>query len=75
MNARPHTWKDNYREVRAAAQALANELGFDHGIEKDAFGYRFFMLPERQNRYGFELRCEIVVCENAVACQKGHGYR
>jgi hypothetical protein len=31
------------------------------------------MLPQRKNRYGFELRCEVVECENLDRCQPGHG--
>lgn len=66
-------FRDNYREVRDEAQRKANDLGFDYGIEKDAFGYRSFMLPRRENRYGHELRCEVVQCTNLDKCQPGHG--
>ena len=64
---------DNYKQVRATAQAQANLDGFDRGVEKNAFGYRAFMLPRKENRYGFELRCEVVSCENMERIQKGHG--
>ena len=64
---------DPYRAARAAAQARANALGFDHGLERDAFGWRTFMLPARQNRYGHELRCEVVYAKGQnVQC--GHGW-
>ncbi len=63
-----------YDVVRAEAQAKANATGFDHGVEKDAFGYRSFMLPRRENRYGFELRCEAVSCDNLMKQQPGHGW-
>ena len=68
----PH-FRDNYAEVRAAAQKLADELGFDYGVEKDFFGYRHFMLQEKKNRYGHELQCEIVMCSHIDKCQPGHG--
>lgn len=64
-----------YLAARNEAQALANELGFDHGLEaNDVFReFRVFMLPQKANRYGFELRCEVVMCERLDKCQKGHG--
>jgi len=65
----------DYATVRAAAQRKANETGFDHGVERDAFGFRSFMLPRRENRYGHETRCEVVSCEQLGRCQEGHGPR
>lgn len=62
-----------YQEIRAKAQAQANELGFDFGIERnDLFKtYRCFMLPNRENRFGFELLCEVVSPEKGA--RRGHG--
>lgn len=68
-------WRDNYKSVRAEAQKQADELGFDFGVERDAFGFRSFMLPRRENRYGHEVRCEVVSCSNLAKCQPGHGPR
>lgn len=67
--------REKYLAARADAQAKANELGFDHGIERnDLFkSFRVFMLPRRENRYGHELRCETVQCEKLDRCQPGHG--
>lgn len=64
-----------YVKARAKAQALANELGFDYGLESNEMfkEFRVFMLPMRQNRSGHELRCEVVMCENLAVCQLGHG--
>lgn len=66
---------NSYAAVRVEAQRQANELGFDFGIERNKlFGtYRSFMLPARQNRYGHELQCEVVQCENPDKCKPGHG--
>lgn len=66
-----------YRETRARAQAEANADGFDRGLERnDVFKeFRVFMLPQKRNRYGHELRCEIVSCENMDRCQPGHGVK
>lgn len=77
----PTAWREteqgraNYQTVRAQAQASANIDGFDRGIEaNDLFKeYTMFTLPRRENRYGFELRCEVVMCTNLSKCQPGHG--
>lgn len=64
-----------YRAARSDAQKRANETGFDHGVERnDVFKtFRVFMLPQKQNRCGHELLCEVVSCEDLKRCQKGHG--
>jgi hypothetical protein len=66
-----------YEQVKAEAQDLANLYGFDYGVEKCGFPerpeYRYFMLPRRENRYGFELRCEVVSCTDLSKCRPGHG--
>ena len=62
---------DNYKEVRAEAQASANRFGYDYGVELLGDRYRSFMLPRRENRYGHELRCEVVHPEGD--CKPGHG--
>jgi len=68
-----------YQEARTAAQAKANELGYDFGIEKNRYyqgGFSPpFMLPRRENRTGHELRCEVVSCEIDARMQVGHGYK
>lgn len=66
-------FNDNYREVRAEAQARANATGFDHGVERLGGCFRYFMLPARDNRCGFECRCEVVSCEQVEGIQPGHG--
>lgn len=64
-----------YREARQAAQAAANADGYDRGLERnDLFkSFSFHMLPRRENRYGHELRVEVVSCENIANCKPGHG--
>lgn len=64
-----------YTRVRAEAQAKANETGFDYGVERnDLFKtFRSFLLPAKASRYGFELQCEVVMCEIVDKCQPGHG--
>ena len=54
-------YKD-YHECRKDAQRSANESGREYGLEKNSlFGYyRFFSLPGKKFRSGFELRCEVV---------------
>lgn len=79
--ADPTAWRDSpagnasYEAARAEAQKKANRTGFDHGIEpNDLFKeWHTFMLPRRENRYGHEASCEVVMCENLDRCQAGHG--
>lgn len=74
-------WRDSppgraaYKAVRAEAQRKANETGYDYGIEANDLmkEWRTFMLPQRQNRSGHELRCEIVSCEHPDRRKLGHG--
>lgn len=53
-----------YEQARHRAQELANILGRETGIEarKGHYepGYSVHTLPKFENRYGFELRLEIV---------------
>jgi hypothetical protein len=60
-----------YKEVRAEAQREADEFGYDYGIERNAFGFTHFMLPRRENRFGHELRCEVV--HPTKGAKPGHG--
>ena len=62
-----------YAEARAEAQRGADATGYDHGVERDAFGFHSLMLPRRENRYGYELRCEVVYPSDLSRCRPGHG--
>lgn len=64
-----------YRAARDEAQRRANETGYDHGIEVNNLFREFhvFMLPKKGNRYGHELRCEVVWCADYDKIQPGHG--
>lgn len=74
-------WKETddgrrkYASAREEAQRKANANGFDHGIEaNDTFReFVVFILPQKVNRRGFELRCEVVSCDDVARCQAGHG--
>ncbi len=54
----------NYNLVFNAAVDLADKCQMDAGIEKmNEFGrtvYSAKLLPKPENRYGWELRCEVV---------------
>jgi len=65
----------SYHEARRAAEQAADSDGFDRGIERNALfnTWRVFMLPRKENRYGHELRCEVVSATLLERCQKGHG--
>lgn len=79
---KPDAWigSDDYRAKytakRAEAQARANELGMDHGIEcRPTFKeWAHFLLPQKQYRQGHETLCEVVHPENVERTQRGHGY-
>ena len=79
----PKAWRDtptgleDYRTAREGAQRLANAMGFDYGLEANDMFKIFSVraLPRRENRYGDELRCEVVSCENLERCQVGHGVK
>jgi len=67
-----------YEEARAHAQRAANADGMDRGLEVLRLkglpdNYHVFLLPERRNRCGHELRCEVVSCETLAKCVPGHG--
>ena len=54
-----------YNEAFNSAVRLARLLRREVGLEKgdnplDGKGYRVFSLPKRENRYGHELRCQVV---------------
>ena len=64
----------NYQEAKAAAQRCADTMGMDCGVERNAFGYTWHVLPRRENRQGQrELGCEVVHPTNLSACKPGHG--
>lgn len=62
-----------YAEAKARAQTQADATGYDHGVELLGGEYRAWMLPQKRNRYGHELRCEVVYCTDLQRCQPGHG--
>ncbi|MDE2096597.1 MAG: hypothetical protein KGL39_05065 [Patescibacteria group bacterium] len=54
-----------YGEAFNRAVVLARLLKREVGLEKadnplDGKGFRIFSLPNRENRYGHELRCQVV---------------
>lgn len=79
----PTAWRNTpaghakWQAARTEAQLKANATGFDYGLEaNDLFkSFSVFMLPRRENRYGLELRCEVVSCEFLDRCQPWHGPR
>ena len=62
-----------YETARERAQKRANATGMDIGLERSMFGFTTFVLPRKENRYGHELQCEVVMCERLEKCQPGHG--
>ena len=58
------SFHQDWKQAHTAAVKLARELGKEVGLEKfkeyNTPGFRVFSLPKPENRYGHELRCEIV---------------
>jgi len=69
--------RKSYESARDYAQKRANTTGRDYGLEVNALlkEYRVFALPMRQHRFGHELRCEVVSCEDIGKTAIGHGYK
>lgn len=67
--------RKDYNVVRAWAQLQANTTGYDYGVSYNKLSHTWnaFMLPRKQNRYGAELRCEVVMCEDLRKAAVGHG--
>jgi hypothetical protein len=67
--------RDNYRAARSCAQTLADRSGYDYGVEYNPQfnNYRVFALPRRENRQGYETRCEVVSPSDLLKCRPGHG--
>lgn len=57
-------WFADYKEAFNSAVDLAVRLGKEVGLEGfkeyGKPGFRVFHLPKPENRYGFELRCQVV---------------
>jgi len=49
-----------YFKAHKAAIQLAKLIKRDVGLGKSCGGYTIFSLPNSENRYGHELRCEVV---------------
>ena len=56
----PHPDKMNYTQALSEAIDLANLTNRDAGIEKIGKSFAVRLLPNPENRTGFELRCEII---------------
>lgn len=63
----------DYSKARAEAQEKANSSGYDYGIERLGTEWHVFILPQKRHRFGFETRCEVVMCEHIDRCKPGHG--
>lgn len=77
----PTAWRSTpefdskYSVAKAEAQAKADASGRDHGLEINDLFKSFMVraLPNRENRYGHELRCEVVSCSDLSKIPAGHG--
>ena len=53
-------WDDARKAAVVNARAYAHDYGIEKVNEFGTKGFRVFMLPKPENRYGHELRCEVV---------------
>jgi hypothetical protein len=67
------SYATGYESARAKAQTQANAAGLDVGLERSGAGWTWRYLPNKANRAGSELRCEVVMCETLSKCLRGHG--
>jgi len=63
-----------YQQAKDEAQRLSDMTGFDVGVEPDAFGYHYHLLPQKRERFGHELTCEVVSCTVLAKTRPGHGW-
>lgn len=64
-----------YKEAFAHAQKEANASGMSRGIEKPVPPYNewnVITLPRPQNRFGHELRCQVVATEHVDRVARGY---
>lgn len=54
------TWKAAHTAAVLLARQLKREVGILRQEEFGFDGYNLYSLPQPKNRYGFELRCEVV---------------
>jgi len=55
-----NTYHTDYDAAHDAAQALANRLSRDAGIERSGRGFIVRLLPDLAHSYGWDLRAERV---------------
>ena len=61
MSVSRHTnWKAAHTAAVELARLLKREVGIEKANEYGKQVFRVHTLPRPENRYGFELRCEIV---------------
>lgn len=53
-------WKDAHNSAQRQANLYARDMGVEKANEFGKTVYRVKMLPNPENRYGWELRCEVV---------------
>ena len=58
------------------AQRAADADGYNRGIEANDLmkEWHVFMLPQKKNRCGHELRCEVVSAMDVTKQKPGHGW-
>ncbi len=60
MSTRFTDWKAAHTAAVLLARQLGREIGILRQKEFGKDGYNVYHLPKPENRFGFELRCEVV---------------
>lgn len=53
-------YRDAFNEAVRLARLLGRETGIEAVKDYEGKGFNVLSLPKPENRYGFELRCEVV---------------
>ena len=53
-------WKDAHTEAVGLADLCKRDVGIEKGKEFGKIVYGVYLLPNKENRYGHELTCEVV---------------
>lgn len=61
-------YRDAHREALRRACLLRRETGILAVADYEGKGFNVYNLPRKENRYGFELRCETVRPDDPPMC-------
>lgn len=66
MSRRFTSWKEAHTAACLLARQIGHDVGIWHQEEYGKDGYNIRSLPRPENRYGHELRCEVVTPKDPI---------